>query len=531
MAFDPVSGCPLFLFGDTGVHRTACHAGCDSSCGLHVDSDGGNARGYNGLQLYDVAARDQDTGFDLYFGTQDNRVWGSIDSGASWPFNVGWEGYGIQPTRTGAGEMVTAVGCAPCLTSMTRRGLAGPSPWRGPPAALGHPIVIAPGVHMQYGQPSPPAIAVYVTSSSGLYWTPVGELPPFQPEGDPQVSGPPSAPVIFQAFRLPGRTAAGDLRIGLWRITGILGGTLHAEPVPGIGLTADGRSAPGSLLAYSWIFIEPVVFAVDPRDPDHILAADVDGAGGPMMRVTRDGGRRWDPDPLLTALLTGGEFQFSTPARPFDTRPWRPPAGLAAQPRVITFDPGEPRRIFVGTEAAGVIYSEDSGAGWQVMPGSRPIPAITDFAFAGGSVRVASYGRGLWTLRPPAFEPWEVLGEPAEVWRRPLFFTVHGTPVFDPDDPPCEICEVALVAQGRVRELTLDPEGHVEALGIDGQLKHFDIHGQPVQGSLQATFQTEDGAFAGCGFCRELAASGAAIRGLVRGPEGSLRYLVVQAAQ
>jgi hypothetical protein len=70
-----------------------------------------------------------------------------------------------------------------------------------------------------------------------------------------------------------------------------------------------------------------------------------------------------------------------------------------AQASIIAFDPDTAGRIVVGTEAAGVIVSEDGGASWATVPGSAVIPVVSSIFFnrTGGMV-IASYGRGFWRL-------------------------------------------------------------------------------------------------------------------------------------
>jgi len=46
----------------------------------------------------------------------------------------------------------------------------------------------------------------------------------------------------------------------------------------------------------------PLVYAVDPRNSQHLIAADV---GDSSMKFTTNGGARWEPDTALTDLVTG----------------------------------------------------------------------------------------------------------------------------------------------------------------------------------------------------------------------------------
>jgi hypothetical protein len=86
------------------------------------------------------------------------------------------------------------------------------------------------------------------------------------------------------------------------------------------------------------------------------------------------------------------------------------------QIRTIEYNPLDPSQVFIGTESAGVFFSDDGGTSWEKIAGSDPIVAVTAFAFdqVTEDVYVSSYGRGLWRLRkidlvgippPDAFEP------------------------------------------------------------------------------------------------------------------------------
>jgi hypothetical protein len=127
------------------------------------------------------------------------------------------------------------------------------------------------------------------------------------------------------------------------------------------------------------------VVGVDPNNPQHLIAAD---ASSNMMVVSTTSGASWTPDGQLTSLVTdNGNLLFSAP-------------NVGCQAHAIAFDPFNGQRIFVGTEASGVIATLDGGMTWFRVPGSERISSVSDFFFdeLRGVLYVASYGRGLWTI-------------------------------------------------------------------------------------------------------------------------------------
>jgi hypothetical protein len=128
------------------------------------------------------------------------------------------------------------------------------------------------------------------------------------------------------------------------------------------------------------------LYAVDPFDPDHLLA--VDAAGG-VVRVTWDGGTTWTVNSNLKTVITNrGMYKFETDA-PF--------GGM--QITAIAFDPRQRGRILVGTVQAGVVFSCNFGQTWTRLQDSENIPNVSSFYFpAEGWILASSYGRGLWDL-------------------------------------------------------------------------------------------------------------------------------------
>jgi hypothetical protein len=369
LAFSTSGNCAQYIVSDAGVHKTG-------DCGATWTMTGAGTGGYNALQLYEVAGQVHPGHSDFYFGTQDNDIWASGDSGVTWPGQICCEGFFFQVTHispTDAGQTVTGVTCAACINFRTGAHFAGFAAWPNPPGAVtGNPFLVGPGAYVQFNQPSPPASTLNYSPDTGMTWTAVATIPQTL-SGRPQIAGPAAAPTVYQGIRKPGNN------VGLLRITGL-------TPGPATVVPADtGLSSIGIYCMGQGTFVCPTVFGVDPSNAQHLIAAD---AGTGQMKVSTNRGGSWTVDPVLTTLVThNGEFRFAEP-------------NFGIQAHVIAFDPTNGNRILVGTEAAGIIASLDGGATWGKLFQSEQVPTITAFFFdeVQNTILVSSYGRGLWKL-------------------------------------------------------------------------------------------------------------------------------------
>jgi photosystem II stability/assembly factor-like uncharacterized protein len=372
VAFSTAAGnnCAVFLAGDGGVHKT-------TNCGAGFGITGTFGHGYNALQLFEVTGETHPGHpSDYYFGTMDNNLWASGDSGATWPGVVAFEGFFIQVPHSSpasAGQKVTFVACAGCNQFLSGPVFTGVGGWPQPPSASGNPVVIDQGVYVEWTNPSPPSSQLSLTTNTGGSWTAVsGAVVDLSLSGLLKVAGPAANPTVYQAVNRPGN------RTGLLKITGVRSGTATVSNAD-TGLVSLDVYCNGQ---GTWVC--PTVFGVDPSNPNHLIAPD---AGSHQMKISTDGGASWQVDSALTALVTnGGQVMFN--GSQFGTV------------HAIAFDPNDGNRILVGTEAGGIIASIDGGATWTTMLGSQQIPAITSFFFdeVQNAILVSSYGRGLWKL-------------------------------------------------------------------------------------------------------------------------------------
>ena len=154
----------------------------------------------------------------------------------------------------------------------------------------------------------------------------------------------------------------------------------------------------------------PLVFGVDPNEPDRIIASD---SGSGQMKRSYDGGASWVVDQQLTDLVTrNGEFLFS--------------GSRGSEAWAIGWDPENSQTILVGTEQAGIVASVNGGGTWfTLMDTYDRVPFVNSFFFDQEHedlIYASTYGRGLWSFRidnvPPVALCQDVTTttEPGECW-------------------------------------------------------------------------------------------------------------------
>jgi hypothetical protein len=321
----------------------------------------------------------------LYFGTQDNDLWASLDNGVTWPHSVTPEGGLLSlvhdtPNDTDPNDFVTLNSGSNNLR-MTPH-FANFASWNdSSPAAGGEefaPQVVEAGVYLQWSAPQSNEKDLNITVDGSAHWSVIAGARFFGGVTSKMwLSGPPASPTVFQPVIRNNGT------LGLIKIVNVRSSQATVVAID---------SALGAVASYGEGFFNPTpVFGADPNDPTHLIVAD---AGTSQMKVSHDGGSTWAVDTALTSAVTaGGQFNFSTPPGEF-TR-----AG-GSEARAISFNPGNGRQILVGTASAGVIASGDGGTTWFVVTGSTAIRNVT--AFAWDEVRhdaiVSTFGRGLFKI-------------------------------------------------------------------------------------------------------------------------------------
>jgi hypothetical protein len=395
--------------------------------------------------------------------------------------------------------------------------------WNNPPNGTGNPFIIDSGVYLQYTSiANSAASGLALTTNTGTNWNSI--LQPNSttrltiqnsPAHWPQVSGTAAHPVIYQAVSKPVMTSNGYPNFGLIRIDIDIGartGTVTPADVSGLGSLGIYYMGQGT-------FVGPVVWGVDPNDSSHLIAADVtDG----QMKVSRDAGATWMPDPVLTALVTeSGQTPFSFPPGGYT------PSGVGLQVHAIAFDPDTPGRILVGTEAAGIFQSTDNGQTWSKIPFSDYfIRGMTSFFFADrATVFVSTYGNGLWRIDPGSFPPPMLCGRTRTDCRIDLRDQVGealypGPKYVCPHAPDIPECQVIGVDGGVIEDLELDDKGSIKRGAISGKgLLAYRWNGKKISpdiGGIQFSKSDRPGRFNGCPACRGVLAEHGTIRGIVQ---------------
>jgi hypothetical protein len=425
----PASGrCPVFMAIDFGIVQADAPGTTVCTDGSSWNLTGGGAGGYDALQIYDVVGQvnQQAATTNLYIGTQDNHLWG--DNSA---LTTGWvdlisndnlrldtpnSALPIDPGFLG----VTGVTCCPGSGFYVPRTAAGG--WGAVQMNWGFGIgaaIVEPQVYVEYHGNN-----LSMTTTMGQSWIPVATLPLSPINEKPRVAGPPSNPTVYGALIQPGWSA-----INLAKITGIRGANGSAQT--GV-LTCIGNGcqpAFGTSLDSVYVYCPDgtcySVFAVDPTDPNHLIAAD---AGTGEMKVSTNGGALWTVDQQLTSAVTmNGKLSFA--------------------PDVIYFDRAGSSRIFVGTSQAGLIVSTDGGQTWTTIVDSPNLNTITSL-FSDPSSKyayVATFSRGLWRLNmvPPDYK--ELLTYVGDFRGVRLFpATLAATFINDSRTPPLPIANAGI---------------------------------------------------------------------------------------
>jgi hypothetical protein len=161
----------------------------------------------------------------------------------------------------------------------------------------------------------------------------------------------------------------------------------------------------------SWMEVLPPgsggfgVFAVDPKNPNRLFAALLQGAPAqPRMVSSEDGGVSWQYHSDLDDLMTShGLYRYRNRRGPTDFTSFY---GYV-QPTLVSFDPNDGNHLAAGSADAGIFESNDGGATWKILSASSgppqrlPRPRFAFFVHSTGEVDtfIGTQGRGVWLIR------------------------------------------------------------------------------------------------------------------------------------
>lgn len=478
---------PLLLATDGGAHLT-------TDQGASWKLTGGGFGGLTALQISDITGQSvsgSQPHLDLYFATQDNDLWASPDGGHSWPGDIAGDGrfLAVDPTSvdhqgsSGVTGLVTSIPSTFITDAHFANQRGFPNAPAGDTAAAAEaPSHIIGDAYVQFATntgTSPPTFDAFLTLSAGSAWSKSFTLP-LAPVGPAIFAGFLANPTAYQGVQRPGALPNGGPRFGLFRASNLAGQAV---------VTAVDSAGIGAFGSLHTPVSRRVVVGADPRDANHLLAADVENGG---MKFSADGGGTWFPLPQLTQAVTGsGSFIFTV--------------GELSLATVIAWDPFDSCHILVGTTQNGVIRSTDGGNSWSQIQGSPIVTYVSSFYFPPtGAVWVSTNGRGLWNLdlsRPAGadfgrcrFPQPPVGGLPGGGVISIDPSTGASAPFSGPGDPSvCPGCTVVVVRNGWVTGVQLAYDSVREVAISSGTISTVDRAGREVPMETPNTYRPGDG--------------------------------------
>jgi hypothetical protein len=388
------NACPIFFSSDGGVFRNTLTTspGCHTPAWTQPNVTPHALWDYTFAGVHRPGAVPE----DLYMGNQDNGPFGSTNGGAA---SVTWTNPICCDAFDANGESTRGLSTVCCFFPgrATRLFLSG----AGLAGALAEINTYPAGNMRGFEQleaivnigTNAFAVAttsgVFVTSDIGagpVVWTQLGAAssPPF-PCGL-QKSASAGTTTLF----VKNGGCDGDRQGTMWRYQGTSpGGTWQQVPTPGFGSFG--------------------VFAVDPNNPNRMIASHLGGFSGPEMVLSLNGGTTWDRLGALDLMMTGhGAFQYTNLTGPVAF------TGFFGypQPTLVAFDPADPDILVAGGADSGVFISTNGGTRWQLVtdpftPGTsgvahipRPYYAHFDHDPPAGDINLflGTRGRGVWRL-------------------------------------------------------------------------------------------------------------------------------------
>ncbi len=396
--------CPVLFSSDGGVYYNT-----DTTNDCHNPNWEQPDVTPHGLWPWSMSGADQPgtVDEDLYFGNQDNGVFGATDVGGTtptWHNQICCDGFDTAAESAGIVYTVCCFGGGGRATRAFRGGpgFAGAQEIDYPPSGLldafEYPdsfvaydplsyVTFSVNCNVGNGGCTGSDGGVFITTNidgNPIVWTELGdatEPPSNQLCG--VYAGNDGTPVFYAQTGSCGSSGTADR---LFRFTGTNPNGTWTElflPSGGFG-----------------------VVAVDPADPDLLLASGLTTSGGAMYRST-NGGTSWTAIPALDDLMdAGGAIPFRNLRGPSDF------TGFNGywQPSMVALDPDSSLAV-AGGKDSGVFLSTDDGVSWTLLTDPfdshtsgvphLPRPRYAYFDTEGGEtagIYVASQGRGIWRI-------------------------------------------------------------------------------------------------------------------------------------
>jgi hypothetical protein len=382
-----------------------------------ANNQGNEPNGYNALQIYEVKGQwIGNSHHNLYFGTQDNSLWSSGDTGKTWTRCCNEGGYfeGEYRIATPSDGQITFYASANLSLPGQLFNLApddsnhpdGEVEWKLPGCEdCGGPKIIKKDFHVQgvnsvldITGPTPKflwykGLAAFTPDFIGtLKWQQYARIDEDRKDL-PRLSVTPKKgiPILYQVTRKGFDPTAQTENQGLARIVKKTNANGASVSYPAMNNLGE-FGAPATMTP-RW---EYRVLAVDPGNPNHLIAPDIKYR---KMMETTDGGDNWTEIPQLTSLVTeGGKLNFT--GGYFFNGTIR--GQDSAQASAISFCPDNPNIVAVGTVQNGIFISADAGKDgtWMKVPGSEHATLISSLHWRKpDDIIVSTYGRGLWRVK------------------------------------------------------------------------------------------------------------------------------------
>lgn len=404
IVFDPtvtLNACPVVYSSDGGVYVNTKNSSPD--CHLPVWKQPDVTP--RGLWLWGMggAAQPGIASEDLYFGTQDNGVFGTLNAGVATPSWIFKEPGDIFDVAAVPDLVQYTLQGGKVILNLRQRGFANGAEIN--PYPSGNIAGFTFGIQCAWFCPERSVLltktGAFVTNditANPIVWTEIGSAskPPNEQMCSVKVAtsgGIPTFYVRTKSGSMPGQ-CNGRTPDKFWRFTGTspAGTWVQVNPPGGIGGFG--------------------VFAVNPRNPNHLIASHLGTGANPRMILSNDGGANWTSLANLDNLMMGGGvFKYANQRGPTSFTSFQ---GYP-QPSLVAISPHNSNIIVAGGVDSGIFVTVDGGSSWNLVtdptdPGSSGTPHIPrpKFAHFGDeppevvNIFIGTQGRGVWkiTLHP-----------------------------------------------------------------------------------------------------------------------------------